>query len=234
MKYRLLLIFLLLPVFLAAQPWKSKPFSVSIFNNATLLPPASIIAVFNQPIHPGISFSYEFGWKETIKSPIFKRINTYELGGNRVYTGKWFQNIGLAWFYHQHVNHALLLTSYAGYRRYFGKFSAEASIHAGYMHAFLLTERAVKQADGSWKTERGIGKPQFIAGAGVGVGYDAGYHYNIRRIFLNYDFRLQMPFVKSYVPLLPNGLLSVGLQFTLFKKVNFQDNPIQDRLECPE
>jgi hypothetical protein len=226
-------VLLLIPIILNAQPWKSKPFSVSLFNNATLLPPASLTAVFNQPVHPGIAFSYEFGWRETIKSPLFRNINTYTLGGNRVYTGKWFQNVGLSWFYHRYVNHAVLLTSQAGYRRYIRKFSAEISLHAGYMHAFSLTERAVIQPDGSYSVKKGIGKPQFVTGAGVGIGYDAGYHYNIRRIFINYDFRLQMPFIDSYVPILPNGLLSVGLQFTLFKNVGNQDKPMQDRLECP-
>jgi len=233
MRKRFWFVLLMLPVILNAQPWKSKPFSVSLFNNATLLPPASLTAVFNQPIHPGIAFSYEFGGKETIKSPMFRNVNTFSLGGGKVYTGKWFQNVGLSWFYHRHVNHAALLTTQAGYRRYIKKFSAEASLHAGYMHAFLLTERAVRQTDGSWDVKRGMGEPRFVAGAGIGIGYDAGYHYNIRRIFINYDFRLQMPFVRSYVPLLPNGLLSVGLQFTLFKDAGSQDKPKQERLECP-
>ncbi|MHC1773881.1 MAG: hypothetical protein AB9834_00575 [Lentimicrobium sp.] len=230
---RFCLVLLMFPVTLVAQPWKSKPFSVSLFNNATLLPPASFTAVFNQPIHPGISFAYEFGGRETIKSPMFRNINTYALGGSKVYTGKWFQGVALSWFYHRYVNHAALLTVYAGYRRYLKKFSLEGSLHGGYMHAFLLNERAVMQQNGSWKSEKGSGKPQFVAGAGIGAGYDAGYHYNIRRIFINYDFRLQMPFVKSYVTLLPNGLLSVGLQFSLFKDAGNQNKPTQERLECP-
>jgi len=230
----ILVFYLLLPVLMQAQAWKSKPFSFSVFNNATMMPPASLTAVFNQPIHPGIAVSYEFGWRETIKSPVFKNINTFAMGGQKVYTGKWFQNISLGWYYHRYVNHAAFLTTQFGYRRYIGKFSAEASLHAGYMHAFLLSERAVQQRDGSWKSENGTGRPQFVTGGGIGLGYDAGYHYNIRRIFINYDFRLQMPFVRSYVPLLPNGILSLGIQFTLFRKVNDQNKPSQERLECPK
>lgn len=198
-----------------------------------MLPLASLTAAFNQPVHPGIAVSYEFNGRETIKNPIFRNVNTYALGGQKVYTGKWFQNIGLSYYYHRYVQHAALLTTHAGYRRYIKKFSAEASLHAGYMHSFLLTERFVKKQDGHWNAEKGFGKPQFVAGAGIGIGYDAGFHYNIRRIFINYDFRLQMPFVNSYVPFLPNGLLSVGLQFTLFKNVANQNKPSQERLECP-
>lgn len=214
------------------QSWKSAPFSVGILNNATLLPPASLTAVFNEPIHPGLALTYEFGWKETIRSPMFRNIDTHALGGKQVYTGKLFQNAGISWYYHRNVNHALLLTTQGGYRRYFGKFSAEASVHIGYMHAFLLTEQAVRQNDGTWTMKR-ASRPQFVAGAGIGAGYDAGYHYNVRRIFINYDFRLQMPFVKEYVSLLPNGILTIGLQFTLFKNNSIQNKPKPDRLECP-
>lgn len=233
MKKVLALAILVIPLIAVSQPWKSKPFSVSIFNNATLLPPASLTAVFNQPVHPGIAVSYEFYGKETNKNPLFRHINTFALGGQNVVTGKWFQNAGLSYYYHRYVQQAAVLTTYAGYRRYIRKFSAEASLHIGYMHSFPLTERFVRQQDGSWKNDKGFGKPQFVAGAGLGIGYDAGYHYNIRRFFINYDFRLQMPFVKSYVPLLPNGLLSVGLQFSLFKNAGNQNKPTQDRLECP-
>lgn len=232
--WRFLVLCIIFPTFLCAQPWKSKPFSVSVINNATLLPPASLTAVFNQPLHPGVAVSYEFGWKETLKSPLFRRINTFALGGGKVITGKWFQNVGLGWYHHRYVSHSVFLMTQCGYRRYIKKFSVEASVHGGYLHAFQLTERFVQQSDGGWKNQQGTGRPQFIAGAGIGLGYDAGYHYNIRRFFVNYNFRLQMPFVRSYVPLLPNGMLSVGIQFTLFRKVNEPNKPNQERLECPE
>lgn len=233
MKHRIWIILVLLPWCIQAQSWKSKPFSVSIFNNATLLPPASLTAAFNQPLHPGIAANYEFGWHETIRSPMFQNTNTFSLGGREVYTGKWFQNIGLSWFHHRYVNHAFSLTTQAGYRKYIKKFTAEISLHMGYMHAQLFTEKFIRR-DGMWITAYAPFRGYFIAGAGVGVGYDAGYRYNIRRIFINYDFRLQMPFVKSYVPLLPNGILSVGMQFTLFKKQDGNQSPTPTRLPCPE
>lgn len=219
---------------IVAQSWKSKPFSVAVINNNTLPFPRSVDATFNEPLHPGVAIGYEFGWFETIKSPIFRNINTFALGGKKVNTGKWFQNIGLAYYYHKNLNHAFTLTTQGGYRRYIGKFSAEASIHAGYLHALSETERSVQQSDGSWKSQTGIGRSYLITGAGVGIGYDAGYHYNIRRIFLNYDYRIQLPFSSGYVKVLPNGLLSLGVQFTLFKKSSTQDKPKQNRLECPE
>jgi hypothetical protein len=196
MKKILLLYLFFIPELIMAQGWKEKPIAISAFNNATLFPPASVTAVFDQPLHAGLTASYEFGWKETGKY-------------------KWFQNASIGYFYHRYVDQAVLLYSQAGYRRYFGKFSAEGSLHSGYMHSFLLTERAVKQSDGSYKAKQGWGKPQFIAGAGVGFGYNIGSVEKLRRLFLNYDIRMQTPFVKSYVPVLPNGALSLGIQFII-------------------
>lgn len=196
MKKTILFLILIIPVALLAQSWKSKPMAISVFNNATMLPPASLTATFNQPIHPGLTAAYEFGWEETPKH-------------------KWFQNAGISYMYHRYVYQAILLNTQAGYRWYLGHFSIEGYLQAGYMHAFLLTDRAVFQSDGTYKYKKGFGKPQFITGAGVGLGYNFGDNTRIRRIFLNYDVRLQMPFVKSYVTLLPNGALSLGMQFTL-------------------
>jgi hypothetical protein len=195
MKKSILMLILIMPLLLSAQSWKLKPFAISVFNNATMLPPASLTATFNQPIHAGLTASYEFGWKETDKH-------------------KWFQNAGLSYMYHRFVYQAILLNSQAGYRWKFNNFSAEGYLQAGYMHAFLLTDRAVLQSDGAYKAKKGFGKPQFITGAGLGLGYNFGDAKRLRRIFLNYDIRLQMPFVKSYVTLLPNGALALGMQFT--------------------
>jgi len=195
-KRTLTLLLFFIPALIIAQGWRSKPMALSVFNNATMLPPASFTAVFNQPLHPGLTASYEFGWKEKAYS-------------------KWFQNASIGFFRQRYVYQALLLYSQAGYRRYLGHLSVEGSLHMGYMHAFLLTDRAVKKDDGTYEYRRGFGKPQFITGAGIGLGYNLGKGESGRRIIFNYDVRLQMPFVKSYVTLLPNGIVSAGMQFTI-------------------
>jgi len=196
MRKILILFISLLPFMVQGQSWKSKPIAVSVFNNATMLPPASLTATFNQPIHPGLTVSYEFGWKETPKH-------------------KWFQNAGISYMYHRFVYQAIILNSQAGYRWKFSKFSMEGYLQAGYMHAFYLTDRAVFQSDGTYIAKKGFGKPQFITGAGAGFGYNLGSAEKLRRIFVNYDVRLQMPFVRNYVTLLPNGALSLGFQMNI-------------------
>lgn len=161
-----------------------------------MLPPESMIATFTQPIHPGITLAYEFGWKEAPKH-------------------KWFQNAGISYMYHQFVYQAIYLNTQGGYRWLIKDFSIEGYLQAGYMHAFYLTERAVRQSDGTYVSKKGAGKPQFITGAGFAFGYNFGKDDRIRRLFLGYDFSLQMPFVKSYVTLLPNGALYIGFQLNL-------------------
>lgn len=196
MKKAMILLILIAPVMMMGQSWKEKPFAISVFNNATMLPPASLTATFNQPIHFGLTAAYEFGYKQAPKH-------------------KWFQNAGISYFYHRFVYQAVLLNTQAGYRWMIKGFSVEGYLQAGYMHAFYLTDRVIEEPDGTYTAKKGFGKPQFIAGAGIGFGYNLGKEERIRRIILNYDIRLQMPFVKSYTPLLPNGALSLGFQFNL-------------------
>ena len=196
MKKLLVILILAIPGMMTGQAWKADPISVSVFNNATMLPPASLAATFNQPIHFGVTAAYEFGWKEAEKH-------------------KWFQNAGISYWYHRFVDQAFLLNTQAGYRWMICGFSMEGYLQAGYMHSFYLTARAVQEPDGSYTAKKGAGKPQFMAGAGIGLGYDFGKEGHIRRVILNYDVRMQMPFVKGYVPLLPNGALGIGFQFNL-------------------
>jgi len=225
-------ILLLIPPAVRAQAWKSKPFALSISNHATLPVLETFSALVKPPLHPGIALTYEFGWKETLKNPMFRNINTIDLGGSRVYTGKWFQNAGISYHYHQHLQQAFALTTQAGYRRYIGKFSAQVSLHAGYLHSFRFTEHMVQDA-GVWKETKTTGRSHLIAGGGFGIGYDAGYNYNTRRIFIHYDYRLQYPFDVNFAEPLPWGILSVGLQFTLFKNSGGKSGPSLKQLPCP-
>ncbi|MBK7173898.1 MAG: hypothetical protein IPH84_11835 [Bacteroidales bacterium] len=99
MKKKILLCMMFfLPMLIQAQFMHQAPVGVALFNNATLLPPASFTAIFNQPFHPGISVSYEFGWKKKEYS-------------------KWFQDASLGFFNHRYAYKAILLVSKAGNRK---------------------------------------------------------------------------------------------------------------------
>lgn len=199
MKKFMILMLIVLPLTIFAQKWGKTNFSVSVLNNATMLPPASLTAVFNQPIHPGIMLTTEFGWKEKTR-------------------GKWFQNANFGYVYHELATQSFLLFSQGGYRGYLGKLTLEGSLHAGYMHSISLIDRIVLDENtGTYTETKGSGRPQFIFGAGTAIGYRFRPSSFVQRIFVAYDIRMQAPFVKSYVTILPNGALSLGCQFAISK-----------------
>lgn len=69
-----------------------------------------------------------------------------------------------------------------------------------------------------------------MAGGALGLSYTQQKAAKPLRFFLDYQFYLQMPFVKSYVPLLPNTLIHVGAAapFSIFKsKSPMKNNSLQ-------
>ena len=147
------IVFLLFPILIFGQNWKSRPASLEVFSNATLLPPASLFAVARQPIHPGLLLGYEFKWKENPK-------------------GKWFETVKLGYFYHQFASQNLQLYTDFGYQRYIRKFAFRGSLLAGYMSQFPLSRKLVLQSDGQYKIQNVYMRPQFMGGAELGTSYN--------------------------------------------------------------
>jgi hypothetical protein len=181
----------------AQQPSRQRYAMASIFNAATQLP---IGHLFSTPVHLGGTVGAEF------------RYNTHQ-------ANHWFQTAKLGYSYHQYVQSTIQLYSEAGYRRAIWKgTAAEFRLGAGYLHAIPATEIFTLK-EGQYKRKANLGRPQVLAGAALGLSYTQQKGAHPLRFFLDYQFYLQMPFVKSYVPLLPNTLLhfGVGVPFTIFK-----------------
>lgn len=171
---------------------------VSVFNAATQLP---IGQFFSSPVHFGATAGAEFRY-------------------NRHASNQWFQTAKLGYSYHQYVQNTIQLYSELGYRRAIWKgTAAELRIGAGYLHAIPATEIFTLK-DGQYQKKTNLGRPQVMAGTALGISYTQQNTAHPMRFFLDYQFYLQMPFVKSYVPLLPNTLLhfGVGVPFTMFTK----------------
>jgi hypothetical protein len=168
---------------------------VSVFNLGTQLPGS----VFTTPVHPGISAGAEFRY-------------------NRSAGNQWFQTAKFGLSYHQYVQTAVQLYSEAGYRRSIWRgTAAEIRLGAGYLHAFSNTE-VFKWKDGTYDKKANLGRAQFMASSALGLSYLCKNNPEKPRVFVDYQFFLQMPFVKSYVPLLPNTALHAGvaLPFSFF------------------
>ena len=183
----------------AQEPPASKlPLVISVFNVGTQLPGSGVAGIFTRPIHPGISAGTEFRYNKGLKN-------------------QWFQAVRLGVLYHRFAQTAVQLYTETGYRRSIWRgTAAELRLGGGYLHSFPGVE-IFRLKDGRYVQKNNFGRPQVMAGGTFGLSYTLSGP-NPPRFFLDYQFYLQMPFVKSYVPLLPNTALQIGAAFPFFKK----------------
>ena len=120
---------------------------------------------------------------------------------------------GLEIGYHRFVQHGLPLYLNFGYRYKFNsRLTAETSIGAGYMHSIPATAKLKLNQEGEYENNKGIGRIQAMATYGLGFSYVLNpAATKTIRVFTCYQQRLQFPFVKSYVPLLPYNSFMIGL-----------------------
>lgn len=180
-----------------------RPLVASVFDNATLLPGGGKLGIIGIPVHPGLSIGTEFRYNQNARN-------------------EWFQTAKFGYHYHRYVQHSVQLYSELGYRRHFkGQFDAGPRLGVGYLHSipdmqiFELDDEGIYQKQSNW------GKPQFMATFSLEAGYTlaATKAYPLR-LFLAYQFYLQMPFVQEYVPLMPNTALHIGVALPLFRYQN--------------
>lgn len=174
-------------------PGTKRPLIVSVFNQATLLPGSG--EAFANP-HPGLSLGTEFRY-------------------NRSTVNQWFQTAKLALAYHQYVQTSVQLYSEAGYRRAIWRgIGAEMRLGAGYLHSFPDVVR-FRFKDGAYQPIRNVGRAQAMLSTAAGLSYT--FPRQPFRLFIDYQFYLQLPFVKQYVPLVPNTAWHAGLAWPLFR-----------------
>ena len=170
---------------------KVYPLTLSVFNNATLLPGQGL----GTPVHPGIVGGTEFRYNGSLRH-------------------EWFQTVKVGYFYHRYVQHGFQLYSEVGYRRHFASsFDLESRLGAGYLHSVTAARVFELSPDGVYVRQRSAGRPQAMISLVLGGGYT---FQNEFRVFLAYQFYLQAPFVKEYVPMLPNTALHAGVSFPFF------------------
>lgn len=183
-------ILLLFSPILQAQEIAKRPLIITVYNNATLLPGQGKLGIFGTPIHPGFSVGTAFELKEWEKSELHQRLR-------------------LGYFYHQYVQHGFQLYTETVYKKPIQNWFVEASLGLGYLQSVPATGVFELTESGTYKDQGSVLRPQFMAGAGLGFGYAIRPETTV---FLQYQFYLQMPFVKEYVPLVPNSALHFGIQ----------------------
>jgi hypothetical protein len=125
------------------------------------------------------------------------------------------QTVKLGFFYHRFVQSAIQLYSEFAYRYELKNgLGFDAMAGAGYVHSIPNTEILKLNSNGVYEKETNLGKPEIMGSFAVGAGYKFA---NDVRVFTNYQFWLQTPFINSYVPVLPNTALHLGISCPLNK-----------------
>ena len=177
-----------------------RPFSVALVANATSLPtrPGEIF----ESIHPGLVVGTAFRYNKSPKNQLA-------------------QTLKIGYIYHQFVHHSVPLYSELEYKRMIGsRFSVSGAVGVGYVHLFSATEVFRRNDQGQYEKKPNWGRPQVMGSMALGVGYLLNpTAEKPLEIFTRYLFFIQAPFVREYVPLLPNTSLHLGLSYPLFTRV---------------
>jgi hypothetical protein len=196
MKQLLVSIACFLTTILQAQ--SNQYLSVAFTDNASAYPFGILVGYFEAPLHPGV----EIGWGKT-----FKQKPKHD----------WYRELKLGYFYHRFVQHGISLSLNYGYRYKFPKhFVADVALGAGYFHSIAATEVLKLDDKGNYENAKGIGRPQIMGALTLGGGYIIPLKNGTPlKLWLQYQTRIQAPFVNAYVPILPYDQLALGVTFTL-------------------
>lgn len=196
MKYYWLVFFLLSSTLLFSQ--QQKYWTVTATTQGSAFPFGLFWGFVKEPLHPG----FELG-----KGRILKDYKKH----------LWFREFHIGYFYHRFVQHGIPAFVQYGYRYKINtSLSAETALGAGYFHSIPATAVFKLNDQGDYINAKGIGRPQAMVLFSLGAGYQfSRLNRHPMRCFINYQQRLQAPFINSYVPILPYVQLAAGIGFTL-------------------
>ena len=169
--------------------------SLAAFNTQTAMPFGKFAGLFTDQFHPGVEAGYGKNFFSKEKH-------------------EWFIELKIACFYHRFVQTGIPLYINFGYRyKIADRFSAETSIGLGYMHSIPATAKLKLNDDGVYVNNKGLGRMQAMATFGLGLGYTINpFAKKPVTAFTVYQQRIQMPFVRSYVPMLPYNSFILGIK----------------------
>jgi hypothetical protein len=194
-----ILFFLLFPnLIILSQPHRLGHYRVAVTTTHTAFPFSSFSKLFISDFHPGLEFGTGLNWTAKARHD-------------------WFQTFNLSYYYQRFVQHSISIYSEFGYRYKFSPFfNIEAKLGAGYLHAIPADKIFILRENGTYTKKNNFGKPQVMAG------FSLVAKKNITTkgltVFLEYQQRLQLPFIKSYVPILPSNTLMAGFTIPMHSK----------------
>lgn len=185
-------ILLFLSTISAAQSKKYK--SIALFNTQSAMPFGKLAGMFTENLHPGIEAGLGINFSVKEKHDYFWELKA-------------------SYFFHRFVQHGIPVYANIGYRyKFSNRLSANAAVGGGYMHSIPATAKLKLNENGEYENNKGVGRMQAIATFGIGTGYIINPQAaKPIRLLITYQQRIQMPFVRSYVPLLPYNSFMIGI-----------------------
>ena len=185
---------------LSATAQQSHYMTAAVYNTQNAMPFGKFSGLFDGVLHPGIELGYG---KDFWQKP--KHF--------------WFFECKAGLFYHRYVQYGIPIYFDFGYSHAIAAgFSVRAAAGAGYMHSIPAADKFKLNSNGDYKNNKGIGRMQAIATLGLGLEYSLNSSESGRvALFTNYQQRIQFPFVKSYVPLLPYNSFMIGIHMPVKK-----------------
>jgi hypothetical protein len=191
MKMQLFILLLFFSATLKAQTAVPKKdyYRFAVSTSHTAKPLGSFSALAYRDIHPGFEFT---------RGKILKNKNGHQ----------WVAELTVGYLWHRWVQHNLALSVAGGYRRLLGdNWGAMAKIGTGYQ--LSMPTGKVYTITGDGVKERGhILRSQGI----VTISLDVDKKINAKGVkaFIEYQQKIQAPFIKEYVPLLPYNTMLLG------------------------
>ncbi len=172
--------------------------SISFTNSHTSMPFGKFKGLLMDEFHPGFELGTGLSWKNWSRHNLF-------------------QEFKFGYSYHRWVQHSLVLYTELGYRYKFPKgFGATMKLGGGYMRAIVANQVFTDDENDGEKWEKiKLGRSQAIVTASIGISQN--FQKPHCTLFLEYQQRLQTPFIRSYVPMLPYNIIMVGFKIPLKK-----------------
>jgi len=169
--------------------------SIAFTNAHSQIPFGSFSKLFYTEWHPGVEIGTGFTWASKPHHD-------------------WIQNFRLGYFYHAFIQHSISLYTEGGYAYKFPySISAIAKLGVGYMQAIPDSKILVLDGNKGYEVKSNWGRSQAIFNFDIGVQKQiskSGF-----RIFLEYQQRFQIPFIPTYVTILPYNIILFGCHVPL-------------------
>ncbi len=176
---------------------KAESVQFNLFNNQYYFPFIGMGAIFTAKYHPGISAGFVKNIKKKKKTTFY-------------YDAKF----GI--YHHRFSQTGIQLYGDLGYRVTLPKnFFIAGEFGLGYLHAIIHQKTFEADNKGTYTKVNNFGKPQAMTGLGIKAGKQIAVCKKDGRLFINYQPWFQFPFIKSYVPLLPNNSLHLGFDLII-------------------